>query len=316
MAHEPGAAQAHRRADQPGGGDGAGRRRAVGAPTTTPARPALRPVVLDALADLRGRYDVVICEGAGSAAEINLLAGDLANLPPGRRRPGCPRSWWATSTGAACSPPSTAPWRCCPTTCGRWCGASSINRFRGDPALLGDACAELERRCGRPDARGRARRCPAPTIDAEDSLALDRWDDRAARRRRRPTCSTSWPSRFPRVANFGDLDPLRLEPAVRGALGAVRAPSWAAPTWSCCRGRRPPGPTSTGSGRRAWPPRSSGRGRRSSAVCAGAQMVGPVDRRPRRAPRAHPVRPTGSGWLPLAHARSSPARSSTGPPGG
>src|SRR5690242_7831296 len=40
----------------------------------------LREVVLDSLAELRGRYDVVICEGAGSPAEINLRAGDLANM--------------------------------------------------------------------------------------------------------------------------------------------------------------------------------------------------------------------------------------------
>ncbi len=37
-------------------------------------------VVVDALADLRSRYDVILCEGAGSPAEINLLDGDLVNL--------------------------------------------------------------------------------------------------------------------------------------------------------------------------------------------------------------------------------------------
>ena len=45
----------------------------------------LREVVLDALADLRARYDVVVCEGAGSPAEINLRAGDLANMGLARR---------------------------------------------------------------------------------------------------------------------------------------------------------------------------------------------------------------------------------------
>ena len=43
-------------------------------------KPVLREAVLDALADLRARYDVVVCEGAGSPAEINLRAGDLANM--------------------------------------------------------------------------------------------------------------------------------------------------------------------------------------------------------------------------------------------
>ena len=40
----------------------------------------LRPVVASALADLRERFDVVVCEGAGSPAEINLRAADLTNM--------------------------------------------------------------------------------------------------------------------------------------------------------------------------------------------------------------------------------------------
>jgi adenosylcobyric acid synthase len=40
----------------------------------------LRAIVEHALADLRARYDVVVCEGAGSPAEINLRAGDIANM--------------------------------------------------------------------------------------------------------------------------------------------------------------------------------------------------------------------------------------------
>ena len=45
-----------------------------------PMRAALREPVLAALADLRERFDVVICEGAGSPAEINLRDDDLANM--------------------------------------------------------------------------------------------------------------------------------------------------------------------------------------------------------------------------------------------
>jgi len=40
----------------------------------------LEPVVAGALRDLRGRFDVVVCEGAGSPAEINLRDGDLVNM--------------------------------------------------------------------------------------------------------------------------------------------------------------------------------------------------------------------------------------------
>ena len=41
---------------------------------------ALLDIVTDTLADLRERFDVVVCEGAGSPAEINLRASDIANM--------------------------------------------------------------------------------------------------------------------------------------------------------------------------------------------------------------------------------------------
>ncbi len=41
---------------------------------------ALLDVVTASLADLRARFDVVVCEGAGSPAEINLRAADIANM--------------------------------------------------------------------------------------------------------------------------------------------------------------------------------------------------------------------------------------------
>jgi adenosylcobyric acid synthase len=43
-------------------------------------RPRLAEIVLGAFTDLRARFDVVICEGAGSLAEMNLREGDLANM--------------------------------------------------------------------------------------------------------------------------------------------------------------------------------------------------------------------------------------------
>ena len=43
-------------------------------------RQSLRAVVADELASLRAEFDVVICEGAGSPAEINLRATDLDNM--------------------------------------------------------------------------------------------------------------------------------------------------------------------------------------------------------------------------------------------
>ena len=52
----------------------------VGARDYLTRRAELREVVADELASLRAEFDVVICEGAGSVAEINLRASDIANM--------------------------------------------------------------------------------------------------------------------------------------------------------------------------------------------------------------------------------------------
>ena len=55
-------------------------------------KPGLLPHVLDSFGRMRAEADIVLVEGAGSASEVNLRAGDIANmgLQPCRRR--C-RSW-------------------------------------------------------------------------------------------------------------------------------------------------------------------------------------------------------------------------------
>lgn len=52
----------------------------VSALTYRERRKALRSVTVDCLADLRSRFDVVVCEGAGSPAEVNLRESDIANM--------------------------------------------------------------------------------------------------------------------------------------------------------------------------------------------------------------------------------------------
>ena len=95
-----------------------------------------------------------------------------------------------------------------------------INRLRGDPALLGDACAELERRSGVPTL-GVLPHVPGADFDAEDSLTLDGFGEVGAPSSN-PLGHGQVPDvldvaaiRWPRVANAGDLDPLRFEPHVR-----------------------------------------------------------------------------------------------------
>ena len=51
-----------------------------------PARASLFQLVLNAYDNLRSRFDVVICEGAGSPAEINLRRHDIVNMGLARAR--------------------------------------------------------------------------------------------------------------------------------------------------------------------------------------------------------------------------------------
>jgi adenosylcobyric acid synthase len=178
-------------------------------------------VVDAALASLRARFDVVVCEGAGSPAEINLLRHDLVNLGLARRS-GLPAVVVGDIERGGVFAHLFGTVALLPDELSSRVKGFVINRFRGDRTLLGGATAELEDRCGVPTL-GILPHLGALDLDAEDSLALVRPSgppppgaaglDVAA-------------IRLPRLSNFTDLDPFSIEPGVRvrwvdhpGALG-------------------------------------------------------------------------------------------------
>ena len=72
----------------------------------------LMPDILTAYDSLAEEADIIVIEGAGSPAEINLKADDIVNMGLAETG-GCAGACWrATSTGAACSPSFTARWSC------------------------------------------------------------------------------------------------------------------------------------------------------------------------------------------------------------
>jgi adenosylcobyric acid synthase len=172
-------------------------------------KPELLPTVLAALADLRQRFDVVVCEGAGSPAEINLLDHDIVNL-----RIADEAGLDAVVVGdidlggVFASLYGTVA--LLPDALRRRVRGFVINKLRGDPALLLDGCARLSELTGVPTL-GVLPWLPGPGIDAEDSLALrDREPEPAA-----GDVLDVAVVRFPRISNFTDLEPLRAEPSVR-----------------------------------------------------------------------------------------------------
>ena len=174
-------------------------------------RERLLATVLDAYDDLRSRFDVVVCEGAGSPAEINLRRRDLANMGLARAR-GLPvivvgdidrGGVFAALFGtlALLEPADQA-----------LISGFVINKFRGDQSLLTPGLAELTARTGRA-VLGVVPYLTRTWIDAEDAVATEGQygpDDTACRDRSMQVAVI----RLPRISNFTDVDALALEPGV------------------------------------------------------------------------------------------------------
>ena len=170
----------------------------------------LMPVVLESLEDLRGRFDVVVCEGAGSPAEINLREDDLANMGLARAaglpvilvgdidRGGLFASLYGTLALLSAEDQALV-------------GGFLVNKFRGDPAVLEPGLRRFGQLTNRPFL-GTLPYVPGLGIDAEDSLALD------APAETRPPLGRDVIRvavvRLGRISNFTDFDALVREPGV------------------------------------------------------------------------------------------------------
>ncbi|HET7479269.1 MAG TPA: cobyric acid synthase [Rubrobacteraceae bacterium] len=171
----------------------------------------LLPVVLKSLEDLRRRFEVVVCEGAGSPAEINLRENDLANMGLARAahlpvlvvgdidRGGLFASLYGTLALLSLEDQALV-------------AGFLVNKFRGDPAVLAPGLARMKELTGRPFL-GTLPFVRGIGIDGEDSLALD------VPRPVKPPLGRDVlrvaVARLGRISNFTDLDALAHEPGVR-----------------------------------------------------------------------------------------------------
>ncbi len=187
-------------------------------------RGALWPTVLEAFDDLSSRFDVVVAEGAGSAAEVNLLDSDLANLPLAEAT-GTPALVVGDIERGGVFASLYGTVRVVPEELARWVSGFVINKFRGDPVLLGSGIEELERRTGVP-VLGVIPYVAGLFLDAEDSLGLTRavaGPPDAVAPDPRQVLDVAVVA-LPHLANFTDVDALALEPAVR--LRLVASAAW------------------------------------------------------------------------------------------
>ncbi|MET7767543.1 cobyric acid synthase [Nocardia sp. NPDC005366] len=176
-------------------------------------RQSLRNIVAAELDSLRAEFDVVICEGAGSPAEINLRATDLANMGLAQEsrlpvlvvgdidRGGVLAHLFGTV--AVLDPDDQ-----------KLISAFIINKFRGDVELLRPGLDRLTELTGRPTL-GVIPFAEDLWIDAEDSLGTVA--DAAVGRPRSPV-GAEWLTvaavRLPRISNSTDVEALACEPGV------------------------------------------------------------------------------------------------------
>ncbi|WP_284164679.1 cobyric acid synthase [Frigidibacter sp. SD6-1] len=174
-------------------------------------KPQLMGAVLESFNRLRAAHDLVIVEGAGSPAEVNLRAGDIANMGFARAadvpviltgdidRGGVIAQ--IVGTQSVLDPEDAA-----------LVAGFLINKFRGDPRLFDDGYRLIEDRTGWRGFGVLPWFGEAGKLPAEDALDLSGSRGSGLH----IACLA-----LSRIANFDDLDPLKLEPGVR--LTMVRA---------------------------------------------------------------------------------------------
>jgi adenosylcobyric acid synthase len=173
-------------------------------------KPRLLGEVLAAFQRLRGKFDAVIVEGAGSPAEVNLRANDIANMGFAEAVD-CPVILVADIDRGGALAHVVGTLACLSESERARVEGIVINRFRGDLALLEPGLEWLERECGKP-VLGVLPFINGLFLDAEDALP-----------EQKQKTGTDHVFRiavpvYPRISNHTDFDALRLHPGVEVIL--------------------------------------------------------------------------------------------------
>jgi adenosylcobyric acid synthase len=176
-----------------------------------PMKAALLEQVLESLADLRSRFDVVVCEGAGSPTEINLRADDIANMGLATAA-GLPVLVVGDIDRGGVFPALYGTVALMPPADQRLVAGFLVNKFRGDVRLLRPGLEQLTALTGRPTL-GVLPWLPGAAIDVEDSLGVPSGASSAGPPHGQDVLRVAV-ARLPRLSNFTDLDALAAEPGV------------------------------------------------------------------------------------------------------
>ena len=174
-------------------------------------KPLLRETSLAAFDDLRSRFDVVVCEGAGSPTEINLRSTDIANMGLAAARD-LPVLVVGDIDRGGLFPSLFGTLALLDARDQSLVAGFVVNKFRGDPRLLEPGLQMLATLTGRPTL-GVLPWAEGLAFDVEDSLGLGASVVVAGAPHGRDVLRVAV-VRFPRTSNATDVDALACEPGV------------------------------------------------------------------------------------------------------
>jgi len=168
-------------------------------------KPSLMPAVLESFERLKAKSDLVLVEGAGSPAEVNLRKNDIANMGFARRADVPVILVGDIERGGVIAQMVGIRTVIDPDDAAMIVGFV-INKFRGDPSLFDDGYRAIAERTGWRGLGVLPWFAQAAELPAEDALGLG--EARKPGRKKIAFLALS------RIANFDDLDPMKLEPDV------------------------------------------------------------------------------------------------------
>jgi adenosylcobyric acid synthase len=179
-------------------------------------KPELLPAVLDSFARVGDGVDIVLVEGAGSPAEINLRDGDIANMGFAEAAR-VPVVLVADIERGGVIASLVGTWELMTQSERALTRGFIVNKFRGDVSLFAGGTAAITARTGLTSFGVLPHLREAGLLPQEDSMALS--DGRAANRATPRTAASAKPvrivvPRLPHISNFDDFDPLAAEPNV------------------------------------------------------------------------------------------------------
>ena len=168
-------------------------------------KPSLLDAVLESFARLGDEAELIVVEGAGSPAEVNLRANDIANMGFATTA-GVPVVLIGDIDRGGVIAQLVGTWELLDATDRACLAGTIVNRFRGDIRLFDGGLAMIAERTGLESFGVLPHFAHAARLPAEDAVALGPSTTGCGIRIAAPV--------LPHIANFDDLDPLRAEPDV------------------------------------------------------------------------------------------------------